>query len=71
MLDTPAGTQSVSCRPSDGIALALRAAAPIVATEELMDEAGQVPILEDESPDDVLEQFRDFIEHVDPEDFGS
>lgn len=71
VLDTPAGTQSVSCRPSDGIALALRAAAPIVATEELMDEAGQVPILEDESPDDVLEQFRDFIEHVDPEDFGS
>lgn len=74
-LSTPSGTRTVSCRPSDGIALALRTSSPIVATEELLDEAGQTPIIEDvetgESADEVVEQFKDFIEHVDPEDFAS
>jgi len=74
-LSTPAGTRTVSCRPSDGIALALRTSSPIVATEELLDEAGQTPIIEavetGESADEVVEQFKDFIEHVDPEDFAS
>lgn len=73
-LSTPSGTSTVSCRPSDGIALALRTTSPIVATEELLDEAGQTPIIETdetgESPEDVVEQFRDFIEHVEPEDFA-
>ncbi|MBS1847069.1 MAG: bifunctional nuclease family protein [Actinobacteria bacterium] len=75
-LSTSTGTLSVSCRPSDGIALALRTGSPIVATEALLDVAGQTPIigepdLDDQDPDDVVEQFRDFIEHVDPEDFAS
>lgn len=74
-LSTPSGTRTVSCRPSDGIALALRTSSPIVATEELLDEAGQTPIIADpdtaESADEVVEQFKDFIEHVDPEDFAS
>ncbi len=74
-LSTPSGSRTVSCRPSDGIALALRTSSPIVATEELLDEAGQTPIIEDaetgESADEVVEQFKDFIEHVDPEDFAS
>ncbi len=73
-LSTAAGTQTVSCRPSDGIALALRTASPIVATEVLLDEAGQVPIIADaddaESEEQVVEEFKDFIEHVDPEDFA-
>lgn len=73
-LSTPNGTRSVSCRPSDGIALALRTSSPIVATEDLLDEAGQTPIIGDEdlqeSADEVVEQFKDFIEHVDPEDFA-
>lgn len=73
-LSGPQGTRSVSCRPSDGIALALRTSAPIVATEQLLDEAGQTPIIDDadtgESAEEVVEQFKDFIEHVDPEDFA-
>lgn len=72
---TPTGPKSISCRPSDGIALALRTDAPIVATEALLDEAGQVPVIEteedDESAEEVVEQFKEFIEHVDPEDFAS
>lgn len=74
-LSTPTGTRSVSCRPSDGIALALRTSSPIVATEELLDEAGQTPVIDEidtgESAEEVVEQFKDFIEHVDPEDFAS
>lgn len=73
-LSGPQGTSTVSCRPSDGIALALRTASPIVATEALLDEAGQTPIIEEpgsgEVPEEVVEQFKDFIEHVDPEDFA-
>ncbi len=73
-LSGPGGTTTVSCRPSDGIALALRTSSPIVATEQLLDEAGQTPIIEavdpDESAEEVVEQFKDFIEHVDPEDFA-
>ena len=74
-LSTPTGSRTVSCRPSDGIALALRTSSPIVATEQLVDEAGQVPIMDEpgldpEEADEVVEQFKDFIEHVDPEDFA-
>ena len=33
-------TSLVDCRPSDAVALAIRAQAPIFATQEVMDEAG-------------------------------
>lgn len=64
------GTRIVSSRPSDAIALAIRAGAPIHATEEVLEEAGFVEATGDE-PDDVVEQFKEFIESVNPDDFGS
>jgi bifunctional DNase/RNase len=74
-LSTPMGGRSVSCRPSDGIALALRTSSPIVANEGLLDEAGQLPVIAEdgdpEAAEEVVEQFKEFIEHVDPEDFAS
>lgn len=74
-LSTPTGGRTVSCRPSDGIALALRTGSPIVAYEGLLDEAGQLPeLLDDDDPEaaeEVVEQFKEFIEHVDPDDFAS
>ncbi|HEX5562407.1 MAG TPA: bifunctional nuclease family protein [Nocardioidaceae bacterium] len=58
----------VSARPSDSIALALRTGSKIVCAEEVLDEAGlQVP---DEQEDEV-EKFREFLDHVSPEDFES
>jgi bifunctional DNase/RNase len=65
-----AGTvHSVSARPSDAVALAVRFGAPVYAEEGVLEEAGRVP---DESvPDDVVEQFREFIAGVNPEDFAS
>ncbi len=56
----------VSARPSDSIALALRAGARIVCAEDVLDEAGlEVP----EEDEDEVEKFREFLDSVSPEDF--
>ena len=56
----------ISARPSDSIALALRTGARIVCAEALLDEVGiAVP---DEREEEV-EKFREFLDHVSPEDF--
>jgi bifunctional DNase/RNase len=58
----------VSARPSDSIALALRTGSKIVCAEDVLEEAGlEVP---DEQEDEV-EKFREFLDHVSPEDFES
>ena len=61
----------VSSRPSDAIALAVRCQAPLFASEELLDEVGQEPTPEpEEEAEEILDEFRDFIEHVSPDDFA-
>jgi bifunctional DNase/RNase len=52
------------------VALAVRYGAPVFAEEGVLDEAGRVPDPEG-VPDDVVEQFREFIAGVNPEDFAS
>jgi uncharacterized protein len=68
----------VSSRPSDSIALALRTGSPLFVAEHVLDEAGQEQV-DDEDDDDedtegvadvILDEFRDFIENVNPEDFA-
>jgi bifunctional DNase/RNase len=60
----------VSSRPSDAIALAVRVAAPIFAAEQVLEEAAVVvDESDDENQDEMVEQFREFIEKVNPEDF--
>ena len=59
------GTE-VSARPSDSIALALRTGARIVCDEAVLDEAGLAVPAEQE---DEVEKFREFLDHVQPEDF--
>jgi bifunctional DNase/RNase len=60
----------VSSRPSDAIALAVRVAAPIFAAEQVLEEAGVIlDDSDDDNQDQVVEQFREFIEQVNPEDF--
>ena len=56
----------VSSRPSDAIALAVRATVPIFADEAVLNEAGIE--IEDEA-DDEVEQFKEFLDSVSPEDF--
>lgn len=66
----PAGPL-ISARPSDAVALAVRVGAPIFATDELLDEAGYSDEEEPASADEVVEEFREFIQNVSPEDFAS
>jgi uncharacterized protein len=56
----------ISARPSDAIAIALRAATPILAREELLDEVGVTMAVEEE---DEVERFREFLDNVSAEDF--
>ena len=60
----------VSARPSDSIALALRAGARIVCAEDVLDEAGIVSSDDDTADeDDEIEKFREFLDEVTPEQF--
>lgn len=61
----------VPARPSDAIALALRADVPIVGAESVLDDAGiEIPDESEEVEEDQVEKFREFLDHVTPEDFG-
>lgn len=58
----------VDARPSDSIALAVRAGCPIAVAESVLGVAGIVP---DDEAEQEVERFRDFLDKVDPEDFGN
>ncbi len=58
---------TVSARPSDAIALAVRAGCPIFAEEEVLEKAGIC--LQDDEEESQVEQFRTFLEGIKPEDF--
>ena len=60
---------SVSARPSDAVALAVRYGAPVFAEEGVLDVAGRTA--DEGVPEAVVEQFREFIDQVNPEDFAS
>ncbi len=60
------GGVTVSARPSDAIALAMRTGVTIYGAPQVLDEAGiAVP---DEQEDEV-EKFREFLDQISPEDF--
>ena len=73
---------SIDARPSDSIAVALRAKAPIFVNEELLQEPprrGEGEGGGEEPPEDTprapteeekAEQLRRFLEKLNPEDFG-
>ncbi len=69
---SPGEARAMSARPSDAIALAVRMQVPIFAEDELLAEVGysDVPESEDEESEDIVEDFRDFIDSVKPEDFA-
>lgn len=72
------GGLTVSARPSDAIAMAVRCEVPVFVAEEVLDEVGIVlpaaghdedgePITD---PEGEMERFREFLDSVSPEDFG-
>lgn len=59
----------VSSRPSDAIALAARTGAPLFATEDVLADAGIE--IQDEDEEAEVARFKEFLEDLNPEDFGT
>lgn len=69
-LTTAGTTRVVSSRPSDAVALAVRTGSPLFASEDVLESAGQLPEPEVDDEEEILDEFRDFIENINPEDFA-
>jgi bifunctional DNase/RNase len=67
------GTEiEIDSRPSDAIALAVRADAPIFAAEAVIEEsASEFEQDQDVNEEEVVEEFKKFLDEVRPEDFSS
>jgi bifunctional DNase/RNase len=66
------GDTVVSSRPSDAIALAVRTSSPIFADEALLDQAAvEAPEADADEGDEeaILDEFRDFLDDIKPDDF--
>jgi bifunctional DNase/RNase len=69
-LKAEASEIDVDSRPSDAIALAVRANAPIFAADQVIEDSGiEFPDQAVET-EDVVAQFKEFLENVTPEDFA-
>ena len=64
-------TFRVSSRPSDAIALAVRADAKIYVADEVIDDSAIEFNQEPEDSGEVIDEFKKFLENVTPEDFGN
>jgi bifunctional DNase/RNase len=75
-ISTESGERVVSSRPSDAVALALRVGCSIFVEEEVLEIAGVRPEEIAQPPEevkggeDVVEQFREFIDSINPDDFN-
>ena len=66
--DSNGGQGTLSSRPSDAIALAVRSHSNILATQELLDEVG-IEIPQGDGENQEVEKFREFLDQINPEDF--
>lgn len=66
LVDIDSTTLTIDSRPSDAIALAVRAQAPIFAEENVLEKAS---ILTEEGENDEIERFRSFLDQIHPDDF--
>ncbi|MDA8357033.1 MAG: bifunctional nuclease family protein [Actinomycetota bacterium] len=71
-----ADLSAISCRPSDAVAVAVRTGSPLFVDDDLMDGEGiMLPIEEDDgdgsNSEEIVGQFRQFLDSIRPEDFGS
>ncbi len=73
---------AVSSRPSDAVAVAVRTGAPLFVADELMDVEGIMLAVDEEdsegsgeapdgNPEEIVGEFRSFLDTINPEDFSS
>ena len=60
---------TISSRPSDAVSVAVRVDAPLFAERDLLDEAGVH--ISDETDEDEIARFREFLDEIDPGDFAA
>jgi len=60
----------IDSRPSDALALAVRASAPIFVADKVIDDSAIEFGQEPEEAGDVIDEFKRFLENVSPEDFA-
>ena len=60
----------IDSRPSDAIALAVRAEAPIYAAEDVIEESAIEFEGEDVNEEEIVSEFKQFLEHVTPDEFA-
>jgi bifunctional DNase/RNase len=63
----------IDSRPSDAIALAVRADAPIFAAEEVIEESAiefEGEDVNEEEVQEIVSEFKQFLEHVTPDEFA-
>jgi bifunctional DNase/RNase len=68
-LSTPVGARVIDSRPSDAVALASRAEAPIFVADAVMDDAGIADVLIEPEEEETVEEFHRFLDDVEPDDF--
>ena len=66
-LEKDTAALEIDARPSDAIALAVRAKVPIFAVEKVLDDAS---IISETGEEEEIARFREFLKEVDPEDFS-
>jgi bifunctional DNase/RNase len=72
-LRTATGESVVGCRPSDAVALAVRCSAAIFADDDLLEAEGvEAPVDDEDDVDEeaILDEFRDFLDEIRPDDFN-
>jgi uncharacterized protein len=63
---------TISARPSDAIALAVRTGSPILAEESVIDEAGvEEDDVERPEEEELVQELRRFLDEANPDDFAS
>ena len=60
----------IDSRPSDAIALAVRADAPIFAAEDVIEESAIEFEGEDVNEEEIVSEFKQFLDHVTPDEFA-
>jgi uncharacterized protein len=64
-------THLLSSRPSDAIAIAARTGSPIYAEEHVLDQVGYAVQEEALPEEEVVEEFKQFLDEINPDDFAS
>lgn len=74
VIDVSGSRQTVSARPSDAIALAVRTSSPVFVDDRVLDEGGREPDIDEDDEDGpeseaLVDEFRKFIDEVSADDF--